>query len=118
VLGFQRKYPAAAVRPAYDIWEATGHHEFDRQYLERILCSPHSRSIYQSKMRGTTNRRRTIPKDVFKLIEFPLPPLAEQKRIAGILDAADALQAKRRESFTQLDTLFASLQSRAFNGEL
>jgi type I restriction enzyme, S subunit len=34
-----------------------------------------------------------------------LPPLAEQKRIAGILDAADALRAKRRESIAQLDTL-------------
>jgi len=37
-----------------------------------------------------------------------LPPLAEQKRIAGILDAADALRAKRRESLAQLDTLLQS----------
>ena len=37
-----------------------------------------------------------------------LPPLAEQKRIAGILDAADALRAKRRESLAQLDTLLRS----------
>ena len=39
---------------------------------------------------------------------IPLPPLAEQKRIAGILDAADALRAKRRESFAQLDSLLQS----------
>jgi type I restriction enzyme, S subunit len=39
---------------------------------------------------------------------IPLPPLAEQKRIAGILDAADALRAKRRESLAQLDTLLQS----------
>jgi type I restriction enzyme S subunit len=36
------------------------------------------------------------------------PPLAEQKRIAGILDAADALRAKRRESLAQLDSLLQS----------
>lgn len=51
--------------------------------------------------------RRIILKDL-KRVQFPLPPLAEQKRIAAILDAADALRAKRRESLAQLDTLLQS----------
>lgn len=37
-----------------------------------------------------------------------LPSPAEQKRIAEILDAADALRAKRRETITQLDTFLQS----------
>ena len=37
-----------------------------------------------------------------------LPPLAEQKRIANILDAADALRAKRRQSLVELDSLLQS----------
>ena len=43
-----------------------------------------------------------------KEIQVPLPPLAEQKRITGILDAADSLRAKRREALAQLDTLLQS----------
>ncbi len=39
---------------------------------------------------------------------FPLPPLEEQKRIAGILDAADILRAKRREALAKLDDLLQS----------
>ena len=50
----------------------------------------------------------TVPalrKSELERLPVPLPPLAEQKRIAGILDAADALRAKRREALAQLDTL-------------
>lgn len=41
-------------------------------------------------------------------VEVPFPSLQEQKRIAKILDAADALRAKRRESLAQLDALLQS----------
>ena len=43
-----------------------------------------------------------------KASNVPLPPLPDQKRIARILDAADALRAKRREALAQLDTLLQS----------
>ena len=55
---------------------------------------------------GST-RAKLTKAGAFK-IQIPLPPLAEQKRIAGILDAADALRAKRREALGQLDTLLQS----------
>ena len=55
---------------------------------------------------GST-RAKLTKAGAFK-IQIPLPPLDEQKRIAGILDAADALRAKRREALSQLDTLLQS----------
>src|SRR5262249_9793824 len=41
-------------------------------------------------------------------IVIPLPSIEEQRRIAEILDKADALRAKRRVAFAQLDELTQS----------
>jgi type I restriction enzyme S subunit len=43
-------------------------------------------------------------KDVAEM-EIPLPPIEEQRRIAAVLDAADALRTKRRQALAKLDTL-------------
>lgn len=40
-----------------------------------------------------------------KALTVPLPPLADQRRIADVLDRAEALRATRREALAELDTL-------------
>jgi type I restriction enzyme S subunit len=51
---------------------------------------------------------KNLNSELVRGVQIPLPPLAEQKRIAAILDAADALRTKRRESLAQLDALLQS----------
>jgi type I restriction enzyme S subunit len=50
-----------------------------------------------------------ITRDMLQEIAIPLPPLPEQRRIAEVLDRADALRAKRRAALAQLDTLTQSI---------
>ena len=56
------------------------------------------------------------PKDVARL-EIPLPPLDEQRRIAAILDKADALRRKRKRALELLDTLTQSIYLEMFEDE-
>jgi type I restriction enzyme S subunit len=105
VLSFQNLYDEAIVSPAYDVWDITNDGHVESRYLERFLRSPHALVFYASKLRGTTARRRTLPDDLFLTLTVPLPPLAAQRRIAEVLDRADALRAKRRAALAQLDTL-------------
>lgn len=48
------------------------------------------------------------PKDIARL-SVPLPPLPEQKRIAAILDAADAIRVQRKAAIAKLDELARSV---------
>jgi type I restriction enzyme S subunit len=109
VLSFQDLYDEAIVSPAYDIWNLRTSDEIEPAYLERFLRSPRALAFYRTKLRGTTARRRTLPDDIFLKLGVPLPPLPEQRRIAEILDKADALQAMRRAALAQLDTLAQSI---------
>ena len=56
----------------------------------------------------TGSTRAKLTKASASKILIPLPHKTEQKRIVAILDAADALRAKRRESLAQLDNLLQS----------
>lgn len=64
------------------------------------------RNRVQQMGRGATFKE--VSKKIVESLVIPLPPLAEQKRIAAILDAADYLRAKRRESIELLDSLLRS----------
>ena len=64
---------------------------------------------------GTQPNLNTTIMKAFQLI---LPPLAEQRRFATIVESVERQKTRLRTHLAELDSLFASLQSRAFNGEL
>ena len=81
--------------------------KLDAGYLYRWFSSEKIQNKVRSFGNQTTNISNLDHKRTLNL-QIPLPPIAEQKRIAAILDAADALRAKRRETLAQLDTLLQS----------
>jgi type I restriction enzyme S subunit len=105
VLSFQTLHDEAIVSPAYDVWDLKSKHSVDPSYLQRFLKSPIALSFYRGKLKSTTARRRTIPKETFLAMRVPLPPLDEQTRIAAILDQADALRRKRQRAIDRLNQL-------------
>ncbi len=76
------------------------------RYCFRLLDSPLVKRQLDSATRGGT--QKFVSLKVLRGLQIPLPPLAEQQRIATILDATDALRAKRRESLVELDALLQS----------
>ena len=78
--------------------------DLSQAYLGHWL--DHVAPVLRAQGRGATFLQ--VSKSDIASLQIPLPPLDEQKRIAGILDAADALLAKRREALAELDTLLQS----------
>ena len=112
LFGKLRPYLRKIVRPEFsgvcstDIIPILPKEGVSRDYLFYFLRTPDTVNLATSRSSGA-NLPRLGPKQLASF-QIPLPPLAEQKRIAGILDATDALRAKRREALGQLDTLLQS----------
>jgi len=79
--------------------------DLDRDYLARYL------TILLKKIEDETPFVTVKHLSVKKLNEtiVPILPLPEQKRIATILDKADSMRTKRRETIKQLDKLAQSV---------
>ena len=73
----------------------------DAKFLFRWLRA--NRPFLENLGVGATFKE--VSKSIVANVQIPLPPLPEQRRIASILDKADALRVKRREALAQLDRL-------------
>lgn len=76
-------------------------------YLFHVLSSDFVHNQFQKLAVGAVVRN--LNSDLVKKVLIPLPPIADQQRIAAILDKAEALRKKRKLTFEYLDQLPQSL---------
>jgi len=85
-------------------------------WIEAMLNSAYCYTQSQRYTHGIANRDLGLKRMV--KIQMYLPPLAEQRCFAAIVESIEQQKVSQRVHFAELDTLFASLQQRAFRGEL
>ncbi|MFG0850625.1 restriction endonuclease subunit S [Pseudomonas sp. FYR_2] len=73
----------------------------DNRWLMHLINSERFRNQIDRHVTGTTRQR--ISRGNLAGLEIPLPPLPEQKRIAAILDKADAIRRKRHQAIQLAD---------------
>lgn len=74
------------------------------EYAKHLIRGPDFRGKLASFINKAVNQA-SISIGNLKTIHVRVPQIPEQRRIAAILDQADALRTKRREALTQLDKL-------------
>lgn len=76
--------------------------EIDGRFLFHLVWNPKFRRLGELRMTGSAGQRR-VPTAFLSEHAFQLPPIAEQQRIARILDGAESLCRKRRKAICLAD---------------
>lgn len=87
------------------------------EYIAAAFQTPFAQRELSLRKAGTTSVFAIYWKTL-KTLPIPLPPLSLQQVFARRVEGVEAMRAPHVESLALLDRLFASLQHRAFRGEL
>jgi type I restriction enzyme S subunit len=90
----------------------------EKRYLQSLLVFPTKRSEVQKLAGGSSGSMPNISKGRLLELDIELPPLSLQQIYSTRIQSIEALKATNRTALAELDTLFASLQHRAFRGDL
>lgn len=99
---------AGIMSPAYNIWDVD-FSQINRYFLVTYLHCPYSMNYYKSKLRGTTMRRRSIPKEDLLNLSVPIPPMNKQMTIMEELDKINELIRLKKEQLKDYDNLAQSI---------
>jgi type I restriction enzyme S subunit len=88
----------------------------DSSFLCTFFNSAGGRDLVLSKQRGQVQKHLNVGS--LSQATIPLPPIELQHEFARRVGAVEKLKTAHRASLAELDALFASLQHRAFRGEL
>lgn len=99
---------AGIMSPAYNVWDVD-FSEIDRRFLVLYLHCPFAMAYYKSKLRGTTMRRRSMPKDDLLNMPLPIPPLSIQKSIIFEVEKINELIRLKKEQLNDYDKLAQSI---------
>lgn len=81
--------------------------EIEPSFLAAMLRAQHASIL--SEVSTAAHGTKKLDSRVLENLRIPLPPPTEQRRIAAILDQADALRARRRQVLAHLDALTRSI---------
>lgn len=92
--------------------------EIEPAFLHQLLIFPTKRREIQKMAGGSAGSMPNISKGRLQHAIVEQPPISLQREFARRVAAVEKLKAVQRASLAELDALFASLQHRAFRGEL
>ena len=87
------------------------------EYLESYVASHAAKGYFLRSAKQTTGIA-SINSTQLKALPVPVPPLAAQREFAAVVAKIDAQRERIERALALEDELFASLQYRAFRGEL
>lgn len=119
-LGFSRY--AGLVSPAYGVYAVRDDVQVDPRFLDAVLRSEPYVALMTVHSRGVWTSRLRLYPDVFLRLPVPMPPLEEQREIAGRLDREaakiDALISKAEQFVELAQERRVALISAAVTGQI
>ena len=114
VIAFLWRYEMGAVSPAYYTWKLKNPEKTYYIFLDYLLRTPIILNLFKPFISNTVHRRKIIKPYDFKQISIPLPPLEEQKAIAGILSTVQSAFEKTEKVINALKNLKKSMMKHLF----